>query len=247
MTPTNQRPTDQRILEFCRWQSGQPDGVPMAEWRAAADAAGFVDISICDLPRAAAVLRALAACDARNASVLEAALLARVAQTEPPTVAAPAPQPIETAPKAGGWVLGLVLPNGPTDTYWQPWIPLTWGDGGWYDDHGHGYEPTAWVPLPDPQPRPTGWTPPAGKIMIAEITGEGWTCNGEPITVDWRWSISVEKPDGSYDEYRETNFAVTYDEAVARATKLQTKIGLPIVTVPLSDRVTILRPGTTIQ
>lgn len=101
------RPSDERILEFCQWQSGQPEGMTMAEWRAAANAAGFADIGVNDLPRAAAVLRALAACDAHHASVLEAALTARVVQAEQTAVSAPAPQPIETAPKNGGWVLGL--------------------------------------------------------------------------------------------------------------------------------------------
>jgi hypothetical protein len=157
------------------------------------------------------------------------------------------PQPIETAPKNGGWVLGLVLLDGPTDTQWQPWVPVTWGDDGWVDDDYNRQDPKGWVSLPDPQPRPTGWTPPAGTIVIAEITGEGWTCNGEPMTVKWRWSIFVEKPDGSYDEYRETNFAITHDEAVIRAEKLQAKIGLPIVTVPLAGKVVPLLPEVTRQ
>ncbi|PZQ54167.1 MAG: hypothetical protein DI555_13980 [Novosphingobium pentaromativorans] len=151
-------------------------------------------------------------------------------------------QPIETAPKDGGWVLGLVLPDGPTDTNWQPWVQVTWGDDGWCDDDGCGVEPTAWAPLPDPQPKNTGWTPPTGTIRIVEITGDGWTCNGKPIAVEWRWLISVEKPDGSYDRYRDTDFAVTHDEAVARATRLQNKIGLPIVTVPLEGKVVSLLP-----
>lgn len=238
------RPTDERILEFCHWQSKQPEVMSKAEWRAAADAAGFADICDGDLPRAAAVLRALAAADAQHASVLEAALAARVEQTN---VVPPVPQPIETAPKDGGWVLGLVLPDGPTDAHWQPWTPVTWGDGGWYDDGGYGQEPSAWVPLPDPQPRPTGWTPPSGTIKITEITGDGWTCNGKPVDCDWRWAISVEKPDGSHDQYRDTDFAVTQEEAVQRATKLQAKIGLPIVALPVGGQVTALPSAETRQ
>ena len=238
------RPTDERILEFCRWQSTQPEVMPKAEWRSAADTAGFADIRDSDLPRAAAVLRALAACDAQHASVLEAALAAR---TEQGAAHTPVPQPIETAPKNGGWVLGLVLPRGPTETRWQPWMPVTWGDTGWYDDEGCGQEPTAWVPLPDPQPKATGWTPPSGRIRVAEITGDGWTCNGKPVEVSWRWLISVEKPDGSYDEYRDTDMAVTREEAVMRATKLQAKIGLPIVIVPLGRKVIPLRPAGGLQ
>ncbi|MEE4452893.1 hypothetical protein [Novosphingobium resinovorum] len=239
------RPTDERILEFCLWQSTQPEVMTKAEWRAAADAAGFADIRDSDLPCAAAVLRALAACDAQHASVLEAALVARGVQLDEATP--PVPQPIETAPKNGGWVLGLVLPEGPTETRWQPWMPVTWGDTGWYDDEGYGQEPTAWVPLPDPQPRPTGWTPPSGTIKVAEITGEGWTSNDKPLEVPWRWLISVEKPDGSYDQYRDTDMAVTREEAVTRATKLQAKIGLPIVIVPLDRKGIPFRPGATIQ
>lgn len=153
------------------------------------------------------------------------------------------PQPIESAPKDGGWVLGLVLPDGPTEARWQTWEPVTWSDGpltgnaGWYDDDGCPCQPSAWVPFPDPQPRNTGWTPPTGVIQIAEITGDGWTSNGKPITVSWRWIIQIEKPDGTFDDYRECDFAVTIDEAEARAIKWQAKFGLPIVRVPLARKV----------
>ncbi len=143
------------------------------------------------------------------------------------------PQPIETAPREGGWVLGLVLPGGPTDTHWQPWIPITWGDNGWVDDDYNRQSPTAWVPLPDPQPRPTGWTPPAGTIKVQEITGEGWTSNGKPIAVPYRWQVYVELPDGSMDEYREWYPCATRQEADRHAMKWVESLGLPVVVVPL--------------
>lgn len=162
------------------------------------------------------------------------------------------PQPIDTAPKDGGWILGLVREE-IDDTYRQPWAIVSWGDGaeshdfGWYDDDGLRREPVQWVPLPDPQPFPTGWAPPCGTIKIAEITGEGWTCNGEPCAVPWRWVVFIEKPDGAHDEYREAWHAVTIDEAVARAERWRQKFGLPVVTVPLDGNVIPLRPKVTRQ
>ncbi|WP_103728903.1 hypothetical protein [Novosphingobium sp. HII-3] len=129
----------------------------------------------------------------------------------------------------------------------RPWVLATRSDDGFHDEEGNAVEVAGWEDLPEPRPKDTGWTPPSGTIHIREVTGEGWTSNGKPVTVNWRWSISVEKPDGSHDQYRDTDFAVTHDEAMARAMRLQAKIRLPIVTVPLSDRVAILRPGTTIQ
>jgi len=156
------------------------------------------------------------------------------------------PQPIETAPKDGGWILGHV-PKNALAPYNHPWIILTWGDSGWMDDDGNGHEPIEWVPLPDPQPALTGWTPPSGTIQIIEITGEGWTRNGKPIEVPYRWQISIEKADGSYDEYRDIWHAVTSEEAEARALKWQAEIGLPIVRVPLDRRVIPFRPAVTKQ
>ncbi len=144
------------------------------------------------------------------------------------------PQPIETAPKDGGWVLGLVLPNGWTDRDWQPWVAVTWGDSGWADDDGNRREPTAWVPLPDPQPRPTGWRPPEGRVLVQEVTGDGWTSNGKPIDVPYRWAISIERNDGSYDEYRETHFRVTREEAEATGMRWSQEYGLPAEVIPLA-------------
>lgn len=152
------------------------------------------------------------------------------------------PQPIETAPKDGGWILGHVPKNAPYP-YNHPWVILTWGGSGWADDEGNGHDPVAWVPLPDPQPAQTGWTPPSGTIRIVEITGDGWTCNGKPVDVPWRWIIEIEKPDGTRDDYRDHDIAASIDEAEARALKWQTKFGLPIIRVPLDQKVIPFRPA----
>jgi hypothetical protein len=157
------------------------------------------------------------------------------------------PQPIETAPKNGGWVLGLVLAGGWTKTDWQPWVPLTWGDSGWMDDDGYPREATAWVPLPDPQPRPTGWRPAEGSILVAEISGDGWTSNGKPIEVPYRWSISIERNDGSLDDYREGLHCVTREEAEATGMRWSQKYGLPAEVIPLPPAENVIqilpRPG----
>lgn len=158
------------------------------------------------------------------------------------------PQPIDTAPKDGGWILGLVRTE-INDTYRQPWAIVSWGDGadchdfGWYDDEGNRQEPTQWVPLPDPQPFPTGWTPPSGTIYVREITGEGWTCNGKSIEVPYRWIVYIEKPDGDCDNYREPWHEATVDAAHAFAARWRDKFGLPIVTVPLDGKVIPFRPA----
>jgi len=162
------------------------------------------------------------------------------------------PREMDRAPKNGGWILGLVRTE-IDDTYRQPWVILTWSDGaevhdfGWYDDEGIRHEPTLWVPLPDPQPFPTGWEPPCGTIVVAEITGDGWTVNGKPIEMPYRWMGYIEKTDGSYDEYRETWHAVTLAEAQARAERWREKFGLPIVTVPLDKKVIPFQPPVTRQ
>lgn len=161
------------------------------------------------------------------------------------------PQPIETAPKDGGWVLGLVLPDGPTDAHWQPWLPVTWGDLGWHDDDGNSQSPTLWVPIPDPQPQPTGWFPAEGIIKLEEITGEGWKINGQPTAVPWRWLVYIERPNGEMDEYRDWHHYVTLEEAERRALKMQDLFGLPVVKAPLgvssADEVIVLHPERTKQ
>lgn len=157
------------------------------------------------------------------------------------------PQPIDTAPKDGGWILGHI-PVDPDKSWRQPWMILTWGDNGWMDAGDYNpQEPIEWVPLPDPQPEPTGWTPPSGTIRMQEITGEGWTMSGQPVEVPWRWMVYIEKSDGSYDEYRDTFHEVTFEDAHERAMKWREKFGLPIATVSLDKKVVSLLPAVTRQ
>ena len=66
------RPSDDRILAFARWQSGQPKFTTKADWRAAADAAGFTDVGDASIPRVVAMLRDLAAAEFHHANLLAA-------------------------------------------------------------------------------------------------------------------------------------------------------------------------------
>lgn len=73
MTVSNfERPSDERILEFCQWQSKQPAFTSKGEWRESADAAGFTDIRDASMGRVVAKLRELAASDVKHANLLEA-------------------------------------------------------------------------------------------------------------------------------------------------------------------------------
>lgn len=160
---------------------------------------------------------------------------------------APKPQPIDTAPKDGGWILGHV-PVEPDKSWRQPWMILTWGDSGWVDANDYNeQQPVEWVPLPDPQPEPTGWSPVEGIIVLQEITGEGWTCNGKPCEVPYRWEAYIEKPDGSIDEYRELWHYNTLQQAEGRATKWQSQFSLSIVVRTLSSNVVPFKPAGTLQ
>lgn len=163
------------------------------------------------------------------------------------------PQAIETAPRDGGWILAHVPKNG-VEPYNQPWLVLTWGDGpvdgeaGWCDDDGNQHEPTEWVALPDPQPKPTGWSPAVGKIMIHETDGTGWTDGkGNPIEAPYRWWLSIERPDGTTDEYREPWPFVRLEDAQARAERYRHKFGLPIECVPLKGSTVVFLPAVTRQ
>lgn len=154
------------------------------------------------------------------------------------------PRDMAAAPVTDGWILGY----DPTRAeYYSAWMAATRCDSGWCDDHENEVNLTAWVPLPEPHPAPTGWSVPSGTIRVEEITGEGWTCNGKPIDVPWRWAVYIEKPDGSYDEYRDTDHVATIEAAEARALKWRGKLGLPIVIVPLDRKVIPLRPAVTRQ
>lgn len=155
------------------------------------------------------------------------------------------PQPIATATPGPGWILGYVEQLAASG--YVPWVPLTWSDNGWRDDNDNRYSPALWVPLPDPQPAPTGWMPPEGVIRIEEITGEGWKINDKPAEVPWRWSVYILRSDGEYDEYRELWHYVTYAEAEARASMWAQKLGLPIEVTFLDPKVTPLFPRGTVQ
>lgn len=161
------------------------------------------------------------------------------------SIASPARQPMDMARKNGGWVLGYVPFR--AEKGFMPWLAVTWGDNGWVDDNGDQCDPTCWVPLPDPQPENTGWTPPAGTIRVQEITGEGWTMNGKPVEVPYRWAVFIEKPDGTYDEYREIDHTVTIEQAQERALKWRQKFGLPIETTFLDKKVVPFKPPVTLQ
>lgn len=232
---------EDRVIAMADWMETIPPQPPFykhPDWE------NFLDLSDAEIAACEELMRARAAGADGEAAKLRAELNRRHA--------GPTPQPIDTAPKDGGWILGHVRQE-IDDTYRHPWAILSWGDGaevhdfGWYDDEGNRHEPTRWVPLPDPQPFPTGWSPPCGTIRIEEITGEGWTMNGKPIDVPYRWVVYIEKPDGSYDDYRESSHAVTLGEAEVRASRWREKFGLPIVTVPLDKKVIPFRPAVTKQ
>jgi hypothetical protein len=154
-------------------------------------------------------------------------------------------QPIDTAPKSDGWLLGYVPLK--AERSYVPWIAITWRDEGWCDDDGNVCDPTLWARLPDPQPKTTGWRPVEGTIVIHETTGKGWTCNGKPCAPVWIWSVSIERNDGSCDDYREVDGRMTLPEAEALALRWQAKYGLPIKLVPLDGKIVPFRPQVTRQ
>ncbi|MGY2732779.1 hypothetical protein [Sphingomonas sp. UYP23] len=154
-------------------------------------------------------------------------------------------QPIETAPIGDGWILGYDPDLG--ERQYVPWLAMTWSDSGWVDDNGETRAPTLWAPLPDPQPKATGWRPVEGTILILETTGDGWSSNGKPCAPLWIWSVSIERSDGSYDDYREVDRRMTLSEAEVLALRWQAKYGLAIRTVPLGGEIVIFRPKATRQ
>ena len=155
------------------------------------------------------------------------------------------PRGMDLAAKDGGWVMGYVAKL--AEQGYMPWLALTWGDGGWGDDGGNKHDPSVWFPIPDPQPKPTGWAPAEGEIIMQEITGEGWTCNDKPIEVPYRWEVYIEKPDGSIDEYREIWHYATAERAEARAAKWQGQFNLPIIVRPLPSNVVPFKPAGMLQ
>ncbi|MBZ9649411.1 hypothetical protein K9B33_17895 [Sphingobium sp. 3R8] len=226
---------EDRVIAMADWLETIPTDPPFykhPDWE------NFLDLSDAEISACEDLMRVRAAGAESEAAKLRAELDHRHA--------APKPQPIDTALKNGGWILGHVPKNAPYP-YNHPWVILTWGDEGWAEDDGGQHEPIEWLPLPDPQPTPTGWAPASGIIKIAEITGKGWKINGQPAEVPWRWEVYIEKPDGSIDDYRELWHYATIDQAQARAIKWRDKFGLPVVTVSLDQKVVAMLPPVTRQ
>lgn len=153
-------------------------------------------------------------------------------------------QPIDTAPKGGAWLLGYVPARIEFDV---PWMPIAWGDRGWHDHEHNECDPTLWTPLPNPQPKPTGWRPVEGTILIRESSPDGWTCNGKPCLAPWLWSVEIQRNDGSFDEYRDYRGCRTLEQAEVEALKWQARFGLPITRIPLDGKVIPFRPRVTRQ
>ena len=154
-------------------------------------------------------------------------------------------QPIASAPIGDGWILGYDPDLG--QKQYVPWLAMTWSDSGWVDDNGEARAPTLWAHLPDPQPKATGWRAVEGTIVISETSGDGWTSNGKPCAPLWIWSVSIERTDGSYDDYRETDGRMTLADAEDLALRWRVKYGLPIKTVLLDGKIISFRPKATRQ
>lgn len=128
------------------------------------------------------------------------------------------PRPIQNAPDNDGWVLAYI--PGRSEKL-PPWTLATRCDGGWCDEEGYGVDPTMWVPLPDPQPAPTGWRKAEGTIRISSAWSE---------QIPWLTHIiEVVKPDGEADRSREPDLACSLGEARQRAAAWADKIGLPVI------------------
>ena len=127
------------------------------------------------------------------------------------------PRDISTAPPGDGWILGYdprIAEDGRS-----PWVPMTRGDGGWYDDGVDDYEPTMWVPLPDPQPEPSGWRPAEGHVEIA--SGK---LHGRPVFI-----ATIIKPDGKQDIPRDCRLAHSAEGIRGEGRAWAEDLGLPVV------------------
>ncbi|ATP20782.1 hypothetical protein [Sphingobium yanoikuyae] len=127
------------------------------------------------------------------------------------------PRPIQNAPDNDGWVLAYI--PGRSEKL-PPWALATRCDGGWCDEEGYGVDPTMWVPLPDPQPAPTGWRKAEGAIRIIKAWSE---------QIPWlSHLVEIIKPDGDVDSSREPDMASTIEDARQRAATRAVELGLPI-------------------
>lgn len=143
------------------------------------------------------------------------------------------PRPIGAAPEDDRWILGY----DPTSTVGPPWLLVTRCDGGWHDEAFYDANPTMWVPLPDPQPEPTGWRKAEGTIQIIKA----WSKD-----IPWLTHlVEVIKPDGSVDKDREPGMANSIDDARRRAATWAVKLGLPVSEVDDKNVVPFQRKGPT--
>lgn len=138
------------------------------------------------------------------------------------------PRDISTAPPGDGWILAY----DPSITGRSPWLPATRCDGGWIDNRVDMVDPTMWVPLPDPQPEPSGWRPAEGHVEIAS----GLLC-GKPVFI-----ATVIKPDGTQDIPRDADIADTAEAIRHRAAIWAEQLGLPVVDT-IDANVLPFRPG----
>lgn len=74
-------------------------------------------------------------------------------------------------------------------------LAARWDDG-IHDTEGYPVEGQRWAYLPDPQPNPTSWIPPIGRISLSRgsIAETGWA----------GWIVDFVKTDGTYNYERES-------------------------------------------
>lgn len=136
----------------------------------------------------------------------------------------PDPYPMDSAPAGDGWILALVEGE-LTETKPSPWRLATRCDGGWCDDESYLVKPVAWLPVPDPQPKSSGWRKAEGFIEISPgKLPEGSTMAGRRDV----WVASVVLPDGTFDRTREPDIWPTREGAMRAAQDMAKLLGLPI-------------------
>jgi len=132
-------------------------------------------------------------------------------------------QPIDSAPVDDRWYLIQETRRGDQLRH-SPWVIATRGDGGWHDDDGYPIDAIAWTALPDPQPKPTGWSKAVGTIFVCN----GWLGDDrQPV-----WVIGVTLPDGRNDDDRDWDMRSTKQEALTAAVLLSARLDLPWVEMP---------------
>lgn len=135
---------------------------------------------------------------------------------------------IAHAPRDGSWILGYDPTDGPTrgisriDSW--PWVILTMCDEGWRDDHGYIFHPTHFLPLPDPQPKATGWRPAEGVVKVARIIRE----DNVDVAGLGRFMVYIALPNGEDDLSREPDICRSEEDARRMLVYRSTQLGLPI-------------------